>query len=90
MVVIFFVESEDFDPDQGFNKPAATDRWDGEDEEPDVKVRFGTRSFFDMLTLEVFETREEKVGGYIIYMYKQCTLFTIGGGLLNICYAELK
>ncbi|XP_071795141.1 eukaryotic translation initiation factor 3 subunit J-A-like [Asterias amurensis] len=30
-------ESEDFDPDQGFVKPVATDRWDGEDEEPDVK-----------------------------------------------------
>ncbi|XP_038079082.1 eukaryotic translation initiation factor 3 subunit J-A-like [Patiria miniata] len=26
-------DSEDFDPDQGFSKPVASDRWEGEDEE---------------------------------------------------------
>ncbi|XP_002730847.1 eukaryotic translation initiation factor 3 subunit J-A-like [Saccoglossus kowalevskii] len=30
-------DADDFDPDAGFRKPAVTDKWEGEDEEDDVK-----------------------------------------------------
>lgn len=41
-MIVCLSEDEDFDPDAGFSKAgaAASDKWEGEDEEENVKVSF--------------------------------------------------
>lgn len=42
----FFTDAENFEPDEPIKKAAAMDKWEGEDEEEDVKVREHEKSFW--------------------------------------------
>lgn len=46
MLSFFFTDAENFEPDEPIKKAAAMDKWEGEDEEEDVKVREHEKSFW--------------------------------------------